>query len=139
MGYVEVLGEAHKQPFILSQSVTLNGDEAQRYVEISVPAGKRVVIESVTAIAEVPVGSRPRGTLYVGSEVLGISSGSVPISFTEEGPWSGRVIWHSTSTVKVRFDTDVHQLALSFRRPGSGYTRFDLTLFGYIEDLAAAE
>ena len=86
-------------------------------MKFTLPAGKRLVIETVTVVAEAAVGSKPRGYLYVGAN----PGGTLPMSFTDEGPWSGRIIWHASSASRIRFNTADHELVFSFHRPGTAY------------------
>ena len=103
---------------------------------IPLPAGKRIVIESISVNATVPIGAKPIGWVMVGANGAGVGSGSSGLQFSEQGQLSGQSYFVGVSPTKIRFNTDQHTLQVNvYRVNSSGAYSFNVSVFGYIENL----
>ncbi|MGH3714459.1 MAG: hypothetical protein ACRDT4_13500 [Micromonosporaceae bacterium] len=96
---------------------------------LTVPAGKRLVIETVTVLAALPDGLKPRGLLRVvtdGTNVLHT------IALRPGGSGDGSVIYDSTHAIRLYADpgTDVSFEYQYFPQPGPNFAAA-VSLSGY--------
>ncbi len=77
---------------------------------VNIPAGKRAVIELVTATIQVPTGERARLRLYTS---LGFASSNLDFTLTPQGEVGGRETLIGTHSVRVYSD---HHIAFNVNR-----------------------
>lgn len=132
--------------------VTPLGDGFQTQF-LPIPAGKRLVIENVSAIARCPEGMRMEINFFSHIDNNGDGVGDVSdivfhrIALTDQGTFGGTAIFAANHQVLVFADeligTGHFQVGVSARLnavppTGSGLVQAQLTFTGYVEDLPAA-
>lgn len=133
-GVVEVLNDVLRQPFNETRQISATSSNGS--VSFDVPAGKRLVIETislrVTVTSGVPV--RVDGSaVSQGSEF----SIDVPISPQGMADTFGNEFFRGMQAVKIRVDgTSLsNEINFSYSRFGGGITTLRVTLNGYLVDL----
>lgn len=108
---------------------------------LTIPAGKRLIIENVSVIARRPEGLQVEANFFTYIDNDGDGVGDVEeitfhrITFTEQGVFDGMQI--STANHKVMVFADTSHVAVQARLNGttSGFVQIQFTLSGYLEDL----
>ncbi len=135
IGAVDIVGESHKQPFFASQSVTLPANQYNKHAAITVPEGQRVIIESISVISYVPAGAKAWGVVSASSSADG-NYAVLGCSFTEQGAYYNETVFTSTTPTSIRLEGGKHTLQSNiFRSGSSAEARYQLSVFGYMEDL----
>lgn len=136
-----------RQPFQARVAVSPQGTGFQGQF-LTIPAGKRLVIENVSAIARCPEGLRMEINFFSyldNGDGVG-DSGDITfhrIALTDQGTFSGTAISSANHKVLVFADEQIGTthfgLALQARLNGTttGFTQAQVTFSGYIEDLPA--
>ena len=139
-----------RRPFqariILSPTNTGNQTEF-----LAIPAGKRLIIENVSAIARCPEGLRMEINFYTYIDNNGDGVGDIAditfhrIVLTDQGTFVGTAIATANHKVLVFADeligTGHHQVGVQARLNGAttGFTQAQVTFTGYVEDLPDAQ
>ena len=108
---------------------------------LTIPAGKRLVIENVSVIARRPEGLQVEANFFTYIDNDGNGAGDVQeitfhrIAFTEQGVFDGVQI--STANHLVHVIADISTLAVQARLNGAttGFVQVQFTFSGYLEDL----
>jgi hypothetical protein len=118
---------------------------------LAIPAGKRLVIENVSAIARCPEGLRMEINFFTYIDNNGDGVGDVAditfhrIVLTDQGTFNGTAIASANHKVLVFADeligTGHHQVGVQARLNGTttGFTQAQVTFSGYVEDLPDAQ
>jgi hypothetical protein len=99
-------------------------------INFSLPAGKRLVIELVTASIEVPAGESARLRMFTG---IGMTAGNFDLVLAAQGLAGGQAIWTATHSLRTYADS---LLAFNINRdnamtPGSAL----ICVSGHLVDL----
>lgn len=119
-------------------------------VFMPIPAGKRLVIENISAIARCPEGLRMEMNFFSYLDNNGDGVGDVAditfhrIALTDQGTFDGVAIFSANHKVLVFADEQIgtshFQVGVQARLNGTttGFAQAQVTFSGYIEDLPAA-
>lgn len=136
LGSVEVVGEPFKQPFVAHQSTKVSYGYLNGILSIPLPPGKRVVIETISVQAQLPVGGKPVGWVLVNPKVAGAVGGSIGLQFQEQGPLDGKIYFTAQPHGPIRLNTDQQSLQVNLYRVNIyGEYTFNVSVFGYVESL----
>jgi hypothetical protein len=117
---------------------------------LSIPAGKRLIIENISAIARCPEGLRMEMNFYTYIDNNGDGVGDISditfhrIALTDQGTFDGTSIFSANHDVLVFADEQIGTqhfgVAVQARLNGSttGFTQAQFTFTGYLEDLPTA-
>jgi len=139
-GAVETLNDALRQPYL--QTATINAADGDFFatVFLSVPAGKRLVIETIVVQFIVPFGQTGLVDLTVTSQGAGIL---VPLATQTSMDWNVSVghftVYTSTLAARLRVDAPAAADGLMRfeldRNSSAGSASFRATVAGYLVDL----
>ena len=136
LGSVEIVGEPFKQPFATQQSTTVSYGYLNGILSIPLPPGKRIVIETMSVSAQLPVGAKPVGWVSVNPKAGFTNGGHVGLQFQEQGVLNGKVWSEALSHGPIRLNTDQQSLQVYLYRVNMyGEFKFTVSVFGYIESL----
>lgn len=142
--------KAERRPFQARVIVTPLGDGFETQF-LAIPAGKRLVIENVSAITRCPEGQRMEINFFSYLDNNGDGVGdSADITFhrialTDQGTFGGTAIFSANHNVLVFADEQIgishFQVGVSARLNGAatGFTQAQVTFSGYVEDLPAVQ
>jgi hypothetical protein len=112
-----------------------------------IPAGKRLVIENISAIARTPVGTKMQMHLFSYYDNNGDGVGDISdisfhrIALTEQGTFSGYATSTANHKVLIFADEQIgtgrYGMTLEIRldTPATGFVQGQVTMSGYLEDL----
>lgn len=115
-----------------------------------IPAGKRLVIENISAISRCPVGFRMELQLYSYYDNNGDGVGDVQditfhrLTLTDQGVYNGMVVATANHKVLIFADEQIGNSHFHVGVQGqldgttTGFTQGQVTISGYLEDLPAA-
>jgi hypothetical protein len=141
---------AERRPFQARIIVTPLGNAFQTQF-LAIPAGKRLVIENVSAIARCPEGQRMEINFFSYLDNNGDGVGDVAditfhrIALTDQGTFVGEAIFSANHKVLVFADEQIgtshFQVGVSARLNGTatGPAQAQVTFSGYVEDLPAVQ
>ena len=136
LGSVEIVGEPFKQRFMVRMNGTIASDFQNGSVLIPLPAGKRIVIESIALYTKVPDGSEPMAFIDAQSKIVGLSNSSMLLPMAKQGLLSGQRLFTAVAPVTMRLSTTEHDLRANvYRGSASGAASFSVSVYGYIESL----
>ena len=138
LGSVEIVGEPFKQRFMVSQSGTIAPGYQNGGILIPLPAGKRIVIESIAVYTRVPDGSEPIAFVVAETKMVGLGSSSMALPLMKQGLFDGQRLFTAVTPVTMRISTTEHDLVANvFRGTVSalGTAYFSVSVYGYIEPL----
>jgi hypothetical protein len=141
IGAVDILGEPYKTPSLLSGTVVVSANATLSWVNFALPAGKRFVIQTISASARARAGASVQGRLRILSANGLTNLGQCQTTFTPQGTYSGSVpgnIWmaySSTTQCEIRLDSTQHSIAFDSMKTGTDEAHFNVTLFGYLENI----
>lgn len=138
LGSVEVVGEPFKQRFMVTHSGTIASGYQNGIILIPLPAGKRIVIESIALYTRVPDGSEPIAIIEAGAKVAGLSGTTMALPLMKQGLFSGQRLFTAVAPVTMRISTTEHDLFASVYRgtvSALGAAYFSVSVYGYIEPL----
>lgn len=130
-GTVDVLNDALRTPFRHTEVVSLPDGTFARTGAVTLPAGKRLVIETVVASASLPGGQNA------------VAAVSIPgghnayLSLQSHGNFGGNTFFVGTHPITLRIDT-VQTPTINLdtgRSAGAGTGTFRVSVFGYTEDI----
>lgn len=142
--------ESSRKRFQLRTSVgpTANGNDISN---VTIPAGKRMVIENISAVARIPEGFKVEAAFFTYFDSNGDGVGDIQditfhrIPFVDQGAFSGTQILAANHKVHVFADELIGQshfpLGLQARlngiAPAGAFVQIQVTFSGYLEDLPA--
>ena len=133
-GVVEVLNDVLRQPY--NETRQLSSTASSGSVAFDVPAGKRLVIETISIRATVTGGVPVR---VDGSAVSQGSDFSIDVPIVPQGiaDTFGNEFFRGMQAVKIRVDgTSLsNEINFSYTRFGAGITTLRVTLHGYLVNL----
>lgn len=136
LGSVEVVGEPFKQPFAVQKDVSVNAGPLNTIITVPLPAGKRMVIESISVNAWMPAGAKPVGWVSLNPKTGFTNGGSSGLQFQEQGAISGATLFTSVTPAVMRLNTDQQYLQVNVYRINSlAAFQCTVSVFGYIESL----
>jgi hypothetical protein len=118
---------------------------------LPIPAGKRLVIENVSAIVRCPEGLRMEVNYFTHMDNDGDGVGGIEditfhrFALTDQGVFDGVAIFTANHRVQVFADeligTTHNQIGVQARLNGTttGFTQAQVTFSGYVEDLPSAQ
>jgi hypothetical protein len=139
-----------RRPFQARIAVSPQGNGFQSAI-LPIPAGKRLVIENVSAIARRPEGLLMEINYYTYYDNNGDGVGDTAditfhrIALTDQGVFDGTAISSANHKVKVFADEQIGTshffVVLQARLSGSttGFTQAQVTFSGYVEDLPSVQ
>ena len=127
-----------------------NGNDGVNY---PLPAGKRLVIENISAVARIPEGFKVEAALYSYLDSNADGVGDVSditfhrIAFIDQGAFGGTQILAANHPVKIFADEQIgtshYALSLQARlnalAPTGSFVQIQVTVSGYLEDLPTAQ
>ena len=133
LGAVEVVAEPVKQPFRQTQSGPIPAGQLNDFFRFDLPAGKRVIVETVTVIATISPGATAFGWLSIDAlENPGIAA----LTFTYQGVLHGNHVYTASSPLLLRLEADkVNLRANIYRSDAAGNANVTIGIHGYLEDL----
>jgi hypothetical protein len=133
-GVVEVLNDVLRQPFNESRQISSTGTTGN--VTFDVPAGKRLVIETIAVQAVVTGGSQMR---VDGQATSGGTDFTLDVPLQSQGVFDtfGNQFSRAMQTVKIRVDgtAATSEIFFGYTRIGAGISTLRVTLNGYLVDL----
>ena len=90
---------------------------------ITVPAGKRAVIETITVQVLVPPGQTPSANLNLHA-----------LCVTRQGPFAGGDLWTGTHPIRIYSEPEQVRVVGMARSPATGEANASFTITGYLED-----
>lgn len=139
-GSVEVLNDALRIPYnkLISQPLP-NGSAFAGYNFPAIPAGKRLVIETMAVIIAVPAGQSGYAEFSVNGQGPNGQAFGLPLSVSPQGTYGGESRFIGTHKVKIIIDPRVSfGLHISVSRTSNvGVGWYNVALNGYLEDLPA--
>jgi hypothetical protein len=130
-GVVEVLNDAMYQPFLLSREQELPRGSRSSEIAMAVPRGKRLVIESVSARADIDRGGTVRITLRS-------QSFTTPLALATQPSAAGRheLIGNHPLTIRITGNNSTSDLRLRIERDSAAVlTTWSIAISGYYVDL----
>jgi hypothetical protein len=132
LGSVEVLNDALQKPHGVIVSGNIDNNAENGFLIFpSIPAGKRLVIETVTVRATVAAGQSATAELIL---VAPLPTSAAFLSLQSQGNFSNGTIYVGTHAVRMRVDPPL-QLQINVRRTGSGIVPIAASIYGFLEDI----
>ena len=133
-GAVDVLKEPVKTPFIQTQNYNFTAVQTYATVSISIPAGKRLVVESITCLARVT-----SGEAHCWAQLTNVGD-VLPhnyafLTLTNQGVFNNQSYFVGTHKITMRIDPTQMSLDFAVERNAGGAGDFYITVHGYLEDL----
>lgn len=134
-----------------ARAVVTPQNDAFQTVFLPIPAGKRLVIENISAIARSPEGLRMEINFFTYLDNNGDGTGDIAditfhrIALTDQGTFGGTAISSANHKVLVFADeligTSHFQVGVQARLNGTttGFAQAQVTFAGYLEDLPAVQ
>jgi hypothetical protein len=98
--------------------------------DLTIPSGKRAVIELVTAQIEVPAGEKARLRMYTS---LGMTASNLDLWVTPQGQVSGKDVFVATHTLRAYTD---HDIRFNINRDNASTEGYALIcMSGYLADM----
>jgi hypothetical protein len=123
-----------------------NGNDGSSF---AIPAGKRLVIENISAVARIPEGFKVEAALYsyLDSNADGVGDSQDitfhRIAFVDQGAFGGTQILAANHRMQVFADEQIGtshfgvglQARLNALAPAGSFVQVQVTVSGYLEDL----
>jgi hypothetical protein len=120
--------EPPHEPFQVSMNTEFTGPYAAR--QISVPAGKRLIVERASVLTKLPSGQRAQVQLATNAPV-----GNLYFSLKYQGTFDGREVWTATESARIYGSGPVPAFFHIVRNPDTGKCWFEVSLTGYLNSL----
>jgi hypothetical protein len=139
-GAVEVVNDALKIPYNKhSSQPILDGSAFATVIFPQIPVGKRLVIETLSAIIAVPAGQAGYSEFSVASVGPNGQAFLVPLAVTPQGTYGNESRYIGTHKVKIIIDSRMsYDLRFSVVRTAKvGLGWYNVSINGYLEDVPA--
>jgi hypothetical protein len=115
------------EPFQMSANQDFTGLFAN--LPISVPAGKRLIVESASVIIRLPAGQRANVQLIGNQNLVGM----VHFSLNHQGTFKGRDVWTAAESVRIYGNPGDSTVFFNIERSdGTGSSFVEVSLAGYL-------